>query len=143
MAGGPGPRSASDRERHVADYGSHCCCEFCGRCGTGGPGGCVLKMRRVASGLLIAIFVAALGANFLAPYSFATQFRGLPNAPAGRGHWLGTDELGRDRFSRLLYGARISLLLAPAAALMSVALALAVALLGTLAGAACERANTA
>jgi ABC-type dipeptide/oligopeptide/nickel transport system permease subunit len=45
--------------------------------------------------------------------------------------WLGTDEVGRDRFARVLYGTRISLLLAPAAALVSTVLA---ALVGGLAG---------
>jgi peptide/nickel transport system permease protein len=48
----------------------------------------------------------------------------MPNAPAGGGFLMGTDDLGRDRFSRLLYATRISILLAPAAALVSILLAL-------------------
>ena len=55
----------------------------------------------------------------------------MPNAAPSGAHWLGTDQLGRDRFARLLYGTRISLLLAPAAALLSTALA---GLIGGLAG---------
>ena len=51
------------------------------------------------------------------------QFREMPNAPPSHQHLLGTDELGRDRFSRVLYGTRVSLLMAPAAALLSTLLA--------------------
>ena len=87
-------------------------------------------MRKIAIALLLTIFLAALGADFLAPASYATQFREAPNAPPSRQYPLGTDELGRDRLSRLLYGSRVSLLLAPAAALLATVLA-------ALAGAAC------
>jgi ABC-type dipeptide/oligopeptide/nickel transport system permease subunit len=79
--------------------------------------------RWIAIALLGVICAAALLAHVFAPASYATQFRELPNSPPSHEHWLGTDSLGRDRFSRLLYGTRVSLLLAPAAALLSTALA--------------------
>jgi peptide/nickel transport system permease protein len=97
-------------------------------------------MRRFAAGCLIALFLAVLLAGALAPHSFARQFRDIPNAAPGRAHLLGTDALGRDRLSRLIYGVRISLLLAPAAALLSVLLALGLALAAAIAGPWCERA---
>jgi peptide/nickel transport system permease protein len=85
--------------------------------------------------LACAVLVVALGvsfaANWLAPEGYAHQYREATDAPPSRTHWLGTDELGRDRFARVLYGTRISLLLAPAAALLSTVLA---ALIGGIAG---------
>lgn len=87
--------------------------------------------RALALALLLAIGLASLLANLLAPATYAEQFRELPNAPPSSRHWLGTDDLGRDRFSRLLYGTRVSLLLAPLAALSSTILA---ALIGGVAG---------
>jgi peptide/nickel transport system permease protein len=97
-------------------------------------------MRTAAAIFLIAVFAVALFAEYTAPYSFAMQFREVPGAPASSKHLLGTDALGRDRLSRLLYGARLSMLLAPAAALGSVLLALAFALLALMGGLWCERA---
>jgi peptide/nickel transport system permease protein len=91
----------------------------------------VKAARTVALGFLLVIGAASLVANVLAPASYAEQFRELPDAPPSTKHWLGTDDLGRDRFSRLLYGTRVSLLLAPAAALISTVLA---ALVGGAAG---------
>ena len=101
-----------------------------------------MTIRRLATVFLIIVFGAALAANFLAPYSYATQFRDVPNASASARHLLGTDVLGRDRLSRLLYGARASLLLAPAAAVVSVGLAVLIALLGALAGRWCDQLTT-
>jgi peptide/nickel transport system permease protein len=91
-----------------------------------------MKPLRLVSALVLAVIVlASLGADWIAPASYAQQFRDYPNAPPSRQFVLGTDELGRDRFSRLLHGSRISLLLAPAAALLATLLA---ALIGITAG---------
>jgi peptide/nickel transport system permease protein len=87
--------------------------------------------RKLAGVILALVLGAALAANWLAPGGYAKQYREATDAPPSRTHWLGTDEIGRDRFARLLYGTRISLLLAPAAALLSTLMA---ALIGGLAG---------
>lgn len=86
------------------------------------------KLLYVALGLVLTTSVAA---TWLAPAGYARQYREATDAPPSRAHWLGTDELGRDRFARVLYGTRISLLLAPAAALLSTLIA---AVVGGLAG---------
>lgn len=88
-------------------------------------------LRIVAIALLAMVTIASLGAGIVAPAGYATQFREAPNAVPSSAHWLGTDALGRDRFARTLYGTRVSLLLAPAAALVSTLLA---ALIGGVAG---------
>ena len=80
-------------------------------------------LRRVAAFLLCAIVLLAIAAGVVTPYSYAHQFRELPNAAPSAIHLLGTDGLGRDLFSRLVYGTRVSLLLAPAAALLSTLIA--------------------
>ena len=87
--------------------------------------------RRVAIAVLLTVVGVSLAANWLAPAGYAKQYREAADAAPSRAHWLGTDEIGRDRFARVLYGTRISLLLAPAAALLSTLMA---ALVGGLAG---------
>ncbi len=87
--------------------------------------------RAVAILLLLLVVGASLAANWIAPGGYAKQYREAADAAPSRAHWLGTDEIGRDRFARVLYGTRISLLLAPAAALLSTLMA---ALIGGLAG---------
>src|SRR5579871_6520220 len=80
------------------------------------------------------VILSCLLADVLAPASYAQQFRDAPDAACSRQHPLGTDDLGRDRFSRLLYGTRVSLLLAPAAALLTSLLAAFVGAVAGLAG---------
>jgi ABC-type dipeptide/oligopeptide/nickel transport system permease subunit len=86
-------------------------------------------MKKAAVVVLALIVLAALFAPRIAPFDYARQFRDSPNVPAGNGFLMGTDDLGRDRFSRLIYATRLSILLAPAAAAVSIALALAISVL--------------
>ena len=79
--------------------------------------------QRVAAVVLFLVIGASVAANWLAPAGYARQYREAADAPPSHEHWLGTDEIGRDRFARVLYGTRISLLLAPAAALLSTLMA--------------------
>jgi peptide/nickel transport system permease protein len=80
-------------------------------------------LRRVASGILAVVFTASLGAGIICKHGYADQDREHPNERPSWQYPLGTDELGRDRFSRLLYGGRVSLLVAPVAALVATGLA--------------------
>lgn len=81
------------------------------------------KVRMALACLLGTFFLLALASELVAPYSYARQFRDLPLAAPSAAHPLGTDALGRDVFSRVLYGSRVSLLLAPAAALLATVIA--------------------
>jgi len=83
-------------------------------------------IKRIALCFLLVVFLAAL-----LPVRYERQFRDSPNAAPSKQFLLGTDDLGRDRLSRLVYGTRVSLLLATAAAVLSCA---AAAALGGLAG---------
>ena len=80
--------------------------------------------RRAAAALLTLVAACALLADVVAPWPYEKQFREEPNSPPSRQFLMGTDELGRDRLSRLIYGTRTSLFLAPAAALLTLAGAL-------------------
>ncbi len=78
-------------------------------------------MRTAALVVLVLIF----GASF-APVDYERSYRDSISASPTRQFPLGTDDLGRDRLSRLLYGTRISLVLAPAAALITLLIAAAI-----------------
>jgi len=64
----------------------------------------------IALGVVAAMTLAAIFAPFLAPYDpDAVDFAAV-NAGPSAAHWLGTDGLGRDTLSRLIFGARTALL---------------------------------
>lgn len=70
-----------------------------------------LRHRGVALGSLIlaVIVVLALLAPWIAPFDPLRMAAGPRLSPPSAAHWFGTDELGRDLFSRVLHGARLSL----------------------------------
>ncbi|MHB1873434.1 MAG: ABC transporter permease [Streptosporangiaceae bacterium] len=84
----------------------------------------------IVGGLIVAVFmVAAIAPGLFTSTNPDALYIGVPLSPPGAQHWLGTDELGRDFFARVVYGARPSLLMS----LIVVALG---ATLGTIVGVA-------
>ena len=64
---------------------------------------------KISSGFLFIIFLVSLLAPWVAPYSYQEQDTLNILAFPGMDHFLGTDRLGRDLLSRMIYGARVSL----------------------------------
>jgi peptide/nickel transport system permease protein len=77
--------------------------------------------------LIAALALAAAFAPLIAPADPLAQELGARLQPPSAAHWLGTDQLGRDVLSRLLYGARISLVI-------GLVVVVAAGLLGTFVG---------
>ena len=67
------------------------------------------KSSKLSVGFLGVVIFAAVFAPWVAPYSYETQDTLNTLVTPSLDHWMGTDRLGRDLFSRLIYGARVSL----------------------------------
>jgi peptide/nickel transport system permease protein len=71
------------------------------------------RILLVAGGGIVAVFlVAAIAPQLFTHASPVNLYAGNPLSPPSTGHWLGTDELGRDFFARVVYGTRASLTMA-------------------------------
>ena len=68
------------------------------------------KLAVISGVILIVLIVLAIFAPWIAPHSYSYQNLELGAVGPSSTYWLGTDTLGRDQFSRILYGARVSLL---------------------------------
>ena len=75
------------------------------------------KAAMVGAIILFLLIGCAILAPVIAPYSYSFQNLDLGASPPSSEHLLGTDILGRDLLSRILYGARISLLVGFVAAI--------------------------
>ena len=84
--------------------------------------------------VLVSVVVVAILADHLAPHAYDAQNLMRANLPPSADHLLGTDEFGRDLFSRILYGARISLGVAVTSIGASVAIGLVVGAVAGYAG---------
>ena len=79
----------------------------------------------VAGAVIIAVLlIAAIFAPWIAPESPVGQNLADRLLPPSGAHWMGTDELGRDIFSRVVYGARITLMIVALVAVISAPLGL-------------------
>ena len=67
------------------------------------------RLATISGILLILLILAAIFAPLRRPVRLHLQDYAALTQPPSRAHWLGTDDLGRDILSRLIYGARISL----------------------------------
>ena len=96
----------------------------------------LVRRRGAAVGLAVVVFfvVLALLAPWVAPYDpLATSWTAIRKAPSGA-HWFGTDEIGRDVLSRVVWGARASLLAGVVSVLISLSIGVPVGLLAGYAG---------
>ena len=59
--------------------------------------------------IVVALLVMAVFAEQIAPYKYDETVRGARMKPPSAAHWLGTDNLSRDMWSRIVYGARVSI----------------------------------
>lgn len=88
-------------------------------------------MGTVGAVIVLALLFCGIFADLLAPYGYnEINLRAIMVPPSGE-HFLGTDNLGRDMLSRIIYGARISMIVGLSAAALD---ALVATLIGTISG---------
>lgn len=80
------------------------------------------KLAAASAVLILLIILAAVFAPFVAPYDHLAQSLTDRLQTPSMAHWLGTDELGRDVLSRIIFGARISLTIGLVPTLISMAI---------------------
>lgn len=89
------------------------------------------KLAMVGLVVVVVLVVTAIVGDYLTPYDAFEQNLLNATAPPSVEHWLGTDVLGRDLFSELVYGVRLAMIVAVSTVALSLLLGVA---LGALAG---------
>jgi peptide/nickel transport system permease protein len=87
------------------------------------------RLAVIGLAIIVVVTLAAVFAPWVAPYDPDYQWEGLRRAPPGaEGHLLGTDEVGRDILSRLIYGGRLSLFVSVTPTIIAAIIALGLGL---------------
>ena len=88
----------------------------------------VKEKRLGAAGGIVTLFLLLIGifADFLAPYGMNETWVGDFIAPPSAEFWLGTDNVGRDLLSRVIFGARISVIVGLGSSTMATAISLVI-----------------
>ncbi|HET9610710.1 MAG TPA: ABC transporter permease [Acidimicrobiales bacterium] len=89
------------------------------------------RLAIVGLGFVVLLILVALFAPWIAPYSITDRASGQFRQPPSADHWFGTDNIGRDMFSRVVHGARVSLRIGISATVISLVIGLA---LGAMSG---------
>jgi peptide/nickel transport system permease protein len=93
------------------------------------------SVTAIAAGIVLALLIGlALLAPVVAPYGMDALDLAQRRAAPSFSHWFGTDELGRDLLTRVLFGARISLAIGLVSAAVSAAIGVAVGAVAGYAG---------
>ena len=92
------------------------------------------KAGALMLGFLVVAFLICLFADFLAPYPYEAQNMDLGASAPSLSHIMGTDMLGRDLFSRMLFGGRISFLVGLLATAVAITIGLFYGMVSGLAG---------
>lgn len=77
------------------------------------------KMATLGLAVILALILIAVFVPIFSSHTYDEQNLMMPNQPPSLEHWFGTDNLGRDIFIRVLYGARISLAIGIVASLIN------------------------
>ena len=89
------------------------------------------RLAIVGLGFVVLLILVALFAPWIAPYGITERSPGQFRQPPSADHWFGTDNIGRDMFSRVVHGARVSLRIGISATVISLIIGLA---LGAMSG---------
>ena len=110
------PSSAVARPRRIAARCTRALLRFARQKPLGAIGGVIV----------VAMLVMALFAEQIAPYAYDESIRGARMKPPSATHWLGTDNLSRDMWSRIVYGARVSVTVGFATIVLAITAATAI-----------------
>jgi peptide/nickel transport system permease protein len=88
------------------------------------------KMAVLGLVVILFVFILAIFGPYITPYDFLTQDLTARNQSPSIKHWFGTDDLGRDILSRVLYGSRTAVIVAVSVTMLSLLIGMVIGALG-------------